>query len=234
MSALGQKQTSDQPPRSVNIHAPCPSSSGKRASRSAPIGLVAISASASIVLIADNDRTLMLFVPMKGTDGMGIWGSIRANASPPTSSTRPRSSAMDCPDGDGCAARPQKRAKRLAASPTSATTIVMPASPSAPFGCVSQRGCHTVCSVWCVRILNAPFRHFGGLDTRNREGRRSWPGASIDRTLQLNERPYAKAILGKAAVVPRQHPPRQRLQAALRRSAPSRYQIHGRAWYRRS
>jgi hypothetical protein len=52
----------DQPadPRSVNIHAPCPSSSGKRARRSAPSGLVAIPAPASIVLIADNDRTLML------------------------------------------------------------------------------------------------------------------------------------------------------------------------------
>ena len=52
----------DQPadPRSVNIHAPCPSSSGKRARRSAPSGLVAISAPASIVLVADNDRTLML------------------------------------------------------------------------------------------------------------------------------------------------------------------------------
>src|SRR5262249_28919793 len=50
--------------------------------------------------------------------------------------------------------------------------------------------------------LNPSFRHFGWLNTRNREGRRSCPGAGIDWTLQLNERPYAKAILGKAAVCP--------------------------------
>src|SRR5262249_62375944 len=50
--------------------------------------------------------------------------------------------------------------------------------------------------------LNPSFRHFGWLNTRNREGRRSCPGAGIDWTLQLNERPYAKAILGKATVCP--------------------------------
>src|SRR5262245_56687414 len=50
--------------------------------------------------------------------------------------------------------------------------------------------------------LNASFRHFGRLDTRNREGRSSYPSAGIDRTLQLNERSHAKAILSKAAVCP--------------------------------
>ena len=78
----------------------------------------------------------------------------------------------------------------------------MLASPSAPFGVREPaRLPHGVLSV-VRKNLNAPFRHFGGLDARNREGRRSCSGAGIDWTLQLNERPYPKAIFSKAAVCP--------------------------------
>src|SRR5437660_417821 len=57
------------------------------------------------------------------------------------SSTRPRSSSTLCPRGDGLAARPVKRAKRCAASSTSATAITIAVSASAPLGWESQRGC---------------------------------------------------------------------------------------------
>ena len=101
----------------------------------------------------------------------------------------------------GSASRPVKRAKRPAASATSAQTTTRSTRPSAPLR-MRQPALlpHRVLGAM-GQHLDAALRHRAALEPHHREGGDVRPAHGLDRTLELHQRPHGKARLGQTPML---------------------------------